>query len=110
MIMRSTDEQMNEITVRAAKLRKKQKMTRTIAAESISGCICLVLIICCACVLPSLETTVQDSSAEYYAGMLLSSPSLGYVVIGVLGFLLGICVTLLCVHLHRQEKEGRECS
>ena len=108
--MRSTDEQLNEITVRSAKLRKKQKMSRIIAAESISVCVCLVLLICSACIMPSLETTVQDSSMEYYGGMLLSSPSLGYVVIGVLGFLLGICITLLCVHLHKQQKEFGECS
>ena len=104
--MRSTDEQLNEITARAAKLRKKQTLRRLIAAESIACCVCLALLIRCAVVMPAFEAAVRDSADAYYGGLLLSSPSLGYVVIGVLGFFLGICVTLLCVHLHKQRTEG----
>lgn len=106
--MHSTDEQLNEITARAAKLRKKQTLRRTMAAESVFGCICLALLIHCAGAMPAFETAVQDSADAYYGGMLLSSPALGYVVIGVLGFLLGICITLLCVNLHKQGKERDE--
>lgn len=104
--MRSIDEQLNEITARSAKLRRKQKLRRMIAAESISSCVCLALLIRCAVVMPFFETAIRDSADVYYGGLLLSSPSLGYVVIGVLGFLLGICITILCVHLHKQRQEG----
>ena len=104
--MRSTDEQLNEITARAAKLRKKQTLRRMITAESIACCVCLALLVRGAVVMPVFETAIRDSADAYYGGLLLSSPSLGYVVIGVLGFLLGICITLLCVHLHKQRTEG----
>ena len=104
--MRSTDEQMNEITARAAKLRNKQALRRRVTAEGIACCICLALLLRAAAVMPAFETALRDSADAYYGGLLLSSPSLGYVVIGVLGFLLGICITLLCVHLHAQRKEG----
>ena len=105
--MRSTDEQMKEIRARAAKLREKQILRRRIAAESLSAVVCLALILCCAAVMPTLETAVRDPADSYYGGLLLSSSSLGYVVIGILGFFLGICITLLCVHLHKQKEEDK---
>lgn len=104
--MRSTDEQLNEITARAAALRRRQRLRRRIAAESLAACVCLALLIRGAVVMPAFETAIRNSADAYYGGLLLSSPSLGYVVIGVLGFLLGICITLLCIHLHKQRTEG----
>ena len=106
--MRSTDEQFHEIAARASKLRKARKLRRTIAAEGVSGCVCLALLIRCAVVIPSFEDAIREPAQVYYGGLLLSSPFLGHVVIGILGFLLGICLTLLCVHLRKQRKEGEK--
>lgn len=106
MIMRSTDEQMMEITARAAEMKKEQKLRKAIAAEALSCCVCTALLIWCAAAMPSFEVAIRDSAKNYYGGLLLSSPALGYVVMSILGFLLGICITLLCLHLHNQDREG----
>ena len=40
---------------------------------------------------------------------LFSGESLGYLLVGLLAFALGVCVTVLCVHLHERERgEGSE--
>ncbi len=87
-------------------MKRQQRLRAEIAAESIACVACLGLLIWTALVMPDLETAVRDSADAYYGGMLLSSPALGYVVIGVLGFLSGICITLLCNHLHKRSREG----
>ena len=34
-----------------------------------------------------------------------SGAALGYIVIGLLAFLLGVCVTVLCFRLHQMNRE-----
>ena len=43
------------------------------------------------------------------AASLFSGESLGYLLVGLLAFALGVCVTVLCVRLHERERdEGSE--
>lgn len=58
------------------------------------------------------SVTARFSGADYYGGMtasLFTGESLGYLLVGLLAFALGVCVTVLCVCLHERERdEGSE--
>ena len=58
------------------------------------------------------SVTARFSGADYYGGMtasLLSGESLGYLLVELPTFALGVCATVLCVRLHERERdEGSE--
>ena len=43
-----------------------------------------------------------------YGSLLLAAPYIGYVIVGILAFALGICVTLLCIRLKELREKERE--
>lgn len=94
--MRSMDEQVNEILSRREVVRERRVNKRILAANAIASCVCVVLIIAASFCLPKLAVTQSESSASQYGSLLLAAPYVGYVIIGILAFALGICVTLFC--------------
>ena len=61
--------------------------------------------------MPSI--TARFSGADYGGGMtasIFSGGSLGYLVVGLLAFALGVCVTILCLRLrsYEQDEDDRE--
>jgi len=102
--MRNTEEQLREIRMRSEKLKQKQKDRKAVATGCISICACIAMIVAASLSLPSFKTSAATHSVKY-GSLVISTPHLGYVVIGILAFLLGICVTLLCVRL-RGDKSG----
>lgn len=106
--MRNIDEQMAEIKKRSDRMKRKQLLRQKITADTAAVCACLVLLVAAAPAMPAVSYGMQYSAGTYYGSLLLPSSTLGYVVIAVLGFLLGICVTLLCVHMHKQKEEGED--
>ena len=65
---------------------------------------CLAAILGLALAMPSV--TARFSGADYYGGMtasLFTGESLGYLLVGLLAFVLSVCVTVLCVRLLGQQ-------
>ena len=62
--------------------------------------------------MPGIAASIQTgdySGFETAASIFYGGAALGYIVIGLLAFLLGVCVTVLCFRLrqlHRQDKES----
>lgn len=112
MIMRSTNEQLREIMQRAEIVSEKRNIRKHIAASALSSCVCLFLLVIVSVYLPHVTPTLQDHNMQQYGSLLLAAPYMGYVVVGVIAFALGICVTLLCIHLkalkQRSERDD-EC-
>ena len=57
------------------------------------------------------SVTARFSGADYYGGMtasLFSGESLSYLLVGLLAFALGVCVTVLCVRLHERDEGSEE--
>lgn len=96
--MRNTDDQLLEIRERSAKLKVERKKRRSVLLSGISVCFCLVLIAAAAV---SMSFVPEDSVINngIYGSLILTGRHLGWVVVGVLAFLLGVCVTLFCVRL-----------
>ena len=103
--MRDLDVQLQEIRMRSEQLKEDENSRRTLGLEVLSLCACLAVLIAAALSMPAFSDVASSRTARY-GSLILSTPSLGYVVIGALAFLLGICVTLLCVRLQRGGSRG----
>ena len=79
--MRNLDDQLQEIQIRSDKLKRRHSDRRALVWGSLATC---------------------ASQAGRYGSLILANPGLGYAVIGILAFFLGMCVTLLCVLLARR--------
>ena len=107
--MRSHEERIAEVKRRIAEKERQQQRRRGSIAAVSGIAACLAVIIGAALAMPGIiEQARPDTSGGYAtaATMLAGSSALGYIVIGLLAFVLGVCVTILCFRirlLHREE-------
>ena len=108
--MRTTDERLAAAKRRAEEIKRQERSLRSRIAAVSGAAACLAAILGLALAMPSV--TARFSGADYYGGMtasLFTGESLGYLLVGLLAFALGVCVTVLCVCLHERERdEGSE--
>ena len=106
--MRGTDEQLREIMKRAEAVKEKSTIRKSLHMRAFSACVCAVLLTVVSFYLPRLSAASQESGMHRYGSLLLAAPYIGYVAVGILAFALGICVTLLCIHLKKLLEKERE--
>ena len=106
--MRSTDQQLQEIMRRAQVVNDKRRIRKYYRVSVLASCICAVLLIASCINLPKLTVMMEDPGMKQYGSLLLSAPYMGYVIVGVLAFALGVCVTLLCVHWKKLKQKETE--
>ena len=106
--MRSHEERVAETKRRIAKMeREKQRRRNTITMASAVAA-CLILLIGASLAMPGIAARIQTgdySGFETAASMYGGGAALGYIVIGLLAFLLGVCVTVLCFRLRQMNQE-----
>ena len=106
--MRSHEERVAETKRRIAKMeREKQRRRNTITMASAVAA-CLVLLIGASLAMPGIAARIQTgdySGFETAASIFHGGAALGYIVIGLLAFLLGVCVTVLCFRLRQMNRE-----
>ena len=112
--MRSHEERFAETKRRiAARQRREQRRRSTITTLSAAAA-CLVLIVGVSFAMPGMVAGVRPGDFAGYetaASMYGGGAALGYIVIGLLSFLLGVCVTVLCFRLrpiNREDSQDRE--
>lgn len=101
--MRSADEQLRLVREKAAELHRRRLYRLregTVAA-------CLLLTVCLGFLLPGAGSGADLPEGAAYGSLVLTSPLASCIVIAVLAFALGVCVTLLCVH-HRGQRGETE--
>ncbi len=105
--MRGIEKKKLEIKRRQKIYTEMKSLQKKIIAE-ISACVaCTLLIVLVGCFIPELTSVSAQAPMKQYGSMILSLPSIGYVLIAVLFFILGVIATLLCQHIKkRQEKEN----
>ena len=105
--MRSTDERMALLKKRTAEIEKKHKNKRAKLIKISSSAPCTVLVIAISNFI-AYNMELKDLGhipASGTASLFTGGYFLGYTVIGILAFLLGVCVTVLCSMLHKKNKE-----
>ena len=106
--MRNTDVQLQEILSRADRVRTRRTLTKRLILDGICCLSSLVLLIVVSACLPHLRAQTETASAAAMGSMILGSSRLGYVLIGVCCFALGVSVTLLCLRLRQRRGRGRK--
>ena len=104
--MRNSDMQMQEILARAERIKDKRILKNRIAADAAAGGICLLLTAVVGAMIPRLKEAAADRVGGAYGSLILGTPYLGYILIGILGFALGVCLTLLGIHIRRLKGRG----
>ena len=111
--MRTNEERIAEMHRRAAELERKKRgrVARVLSFSAVAAC--LVMIIGLSFSIPRVMDTMDISGmARVMEGMNASlfatAGVLGYVVTGILAFLLGISVTVLCFRLRMWKDESMD--
>ena len=106
--MRSTDDQLREIMRRAKHVKEKRIIKKSLLTDAIVSCVCLVFLIAVAAYLPTFSPAQAGAVETQYGSLLLAAPYIGYVIVGLLAFALGVCMTLLCVLWKKWKERDRK--
>ena len=109
--MRSHEERVAEAKRRIAKIEREKRLRRNTITMASAVAACLVLLIGASFAMPGIAAKIQTgdySGFETAASMYGGSAALGYIVIGLLAFLLGVCVTVLCFRLRQMNREDTQ--
>lgn len=106
--MRNTEEQLREIMKRADRVVEKKASKKAVVSYALSAGVCVMLMVVAALCLPGLSSSGASQASGQYGSLLLNTSYMGFVVIGALAFLLGIFVTLLCLHIRKIKKKERD--
>ena len=109
--MRSHEDRVAETKRRIAKIERENRLRRNTLTMASAVAACLALLIGASLAMPGIAARIQindyagfETSASMYGG----GAALGYIVIGLLAFLLGVCVTVLCFRLRQLSRENAQ--
>ena len=106
--MRSHEERVAETKRRIAKIERAKRRRRNTITMASAVAACLALLIGASLAMPGIATRIQAgnySGFETAASIFHGGAALGYIGIGLLAFLLGVCVTVLCFRLRQMSRE-----
>ena len=106
--MRSHEERVAETKRRIAARQREKRLRRNTITIASAVAACLALLIGASLALPGIAASIQTgnySGLETAASIFHGGAALGYIVIGLLAFLLGVCVTVLCFRLRQMSRE-----
>ena len=105
--MRSHEERVAETKRRIAKIERKKRLRRDKITMISAVAACLALLIGASLAMPGIAASIRtgDYSGFETAASMYGGGALGYIVIGLLAFLLGVCVTVLCFRLRQMNRE-----
>ena len=109
--MRSHEERVAETKRRIAKMEREKRRRRNTVTMASAVAACLALLIGASLAMPGIAASIQTgdySGFETAASIFHGGAALGYIVIGLLAFLLGVCVTVLCFRLHQMNREDEQ--
>ena len=109
--MRSHEDRVAEAKRRIAKIEQEKRRRRNTITMASAVAACLALLIGASLAMPGIAANIQTgnySGFETAASIFHSGAALGYIVIGLLAFLLGVCVTVLCFRIRQFSRENAQ--
>ena len=104
--MLSHEERVSEVKRRIAKIEREKRRRRARGIFCAGTAACLAIIVSLALAMPGITEGFSDTAlGGGMAASIFSGRSLGYLVVGLLAFALGVCVTVLCVRLRGHERD-----
>ena len=105
--MRTTAERLAAAKQRARELERQRRRARGILGAGTAAC--LAIIVSLALAMPGITEGFSDTAlGGGMAASIFSGRSLGYLVVGLLAFALGVCVTVLCIRLRGHEGDSAD--
>lgn len=109
--MRTSEERARLIHRRTAEIKQERRIKRQRRLDAACMAVCLLLVIGIGAMMPGLMRGAADGSIVHPSGtasLLGSHAALGYIIMGLLAFLLGVCVTVLLYRLHRRGERQKQ--
>lgn len=100
--MRSREERVRAVCCRVAQMRRQRRL-RAITAGAVAASVLVTAVQMPERMRAVAGNEVEDVQAA--ASVFRNGGAAGYVLIGLLAFVLGICVTVLCFRIRELEKE-----
>ena len=109
--MRSHEERVAEAKRRIAKIERAKRLRRNTITMASAVAACLAVLVGVSLSMPGIAASIQTgdySGFETAASIFHGGAALGYIVIGLLAFLLGVCVTVLCFRIRQLSRENAQ--
>ena len=106
--MLSHEERVAETKRRIVQIEREKRLWRNTITMASAVAACLALLIGASLAMPGIAANIQIgeySGFETAASIFHGGAALGYIVIGLLAFLLGVCVTVLCFRIRQMNRE-----
>lgn len=105
--MKTDVERMALIRQRTAQLQRQARTRQMLLIDAGCMAVCLALVVCLGLAMPGWAGTsvALHVAPTGTAGMLSERGADGYILVGVLSFLLGSCVTILLYRLRRSNEK-----
>ncbi len=108
--MRTNEERARLVHKRTAEIKRKRQKQMRRAFDMICLSACLILIVGIGSFMPGLATGIAAGEIQHASGtasLVGSHAALGYILMGIMAFLLGVCVTVLLYRLRRRKERKR---
>ena len=105
--MLKNEERIAEVKRRIGEKERQQRLRhrRIVSAFCIAACLAVIVGVSFVMLGIVGQITPGTSSGFETAATILGGTALGYMVIGLLAFVLGVCVTILCFRIRQLNKE-----
>ena len=105
--MRSNEERVVEVKRRIEQKKRKDKLQRSRMVMALAVAASLLLIAGLSAYMPEFTGQLSTDGYSHYgmtASIFHNSSALSYIIIGLVAFFLGVCVTILGVRVHHLNK------
>lgn len=110
--MRTNEERIADMHKMATDLKREKLHRQTLILSAASVVVCLALVIAVALSISGMNSvsTIGNSPEGMSASLFAGSDTLGFIVVGIVAFLLGASVTVFCFRLKKWQdtKEGHK--
>lgn len=109
--MRSTDERIAAVQMRSRALKRQRDHRRGIVATGLSAAACVAAIFGLAFYIPDAigdASAIPSGTSGAFGSIVASNGALGFIVIGLVAFCLGVAVTLLCVKIRESSLDDAD--
>ena len=105
--MRTDEERIKAMHERAANIKREARRRKVMVIQAAASVVSFAAVIVFACLVPGIvgKGMPEIVSGGMNASIFSGNDMLGYIVTGVLAFLLGASVTIFCYRLKKWEEE-----
>ena len=108
--MRTNEERAGLVHKRTAEIKRERQKKKQRALDMVCIGACLILVVGIGSSMPGWATGITGGEAHHASGaasLVGSHAALGYILMGLMAFLLGVCVTVLLYRLRRRNERKR---